>query len=59
MRTKLRKNRGCKKQKIGEPKKFIFLEKHAIRETDKAGLPAAGWVSCIRVMEFCEIYVEC
>ena len=30
-----------------------------IRETDKAGLPAAGWVSCIRVVEFNEIYVEC
>ena len=34
------------------------MEKHAIRETDKAGLPAAGWVSCIRVVEFYEIYVE-
>ena len=34
------------------------MEKHAIRETGKAGLPAAGWVSCIRVVEFNEIYVE-
>ena len=35
------------------------MKKHAIRETGKAGLPAADWVSCIRVVAFCEIYVEC
>ena len=34
------------------------MEKHAIRETDKAVLPAAGWVSCIGVMEFNDIYME-
>lgn len=34
------------------------MEKHAIRETDKDAQASAGWVSYIRVMEFCEIYMD-
>ena len=36
----------------------MALRVNRIRETGKAGLPAADWVSCIRVVEFNEIYVE-
>ena len=37
----------------------MALRVNRVRETGKAGLPAADWVSCIRVVEFNEIYVEC